>query len=40
LRTSAIAPSVFAAGHLNDAQGTGKRLDRSTDRLLPARRSS
>jgi sporulation protein YlmC with PRC-barrel domain len=23
-------------GHLNDAQGTEKRLDRSTDRLFPA----
>jgi hypothetical protein len=38
LRTSAIAPSVFAAGHLNDAQGTGKPLDRSTDRLFPRQR--
>ncbi len=24
-------------GHLNDGQGTEKRLDRSTDRLFPAR---
>ena len=27
-------------GHLNGAQGSDKRLDRSTDRLFPARGSS
>jgi hypothetical protein len=27
-------------GHLNDAHGAEKRLDRSTDRLFPARGSS
>ena len=27
-------------GHLNDAEGTEKRLDRSTDRLFPARGNS
>ncbi|MCK1512215.1 hypothetical protein IVB22_06450 [Bradyrhizobium sp. 190] len=27
-------------GHLNAAQGSDKRLDRSTDRLFPARGSS
>ena len=27
-------------GHLNDAEGTEKRLDRSTDRLFPARCNS
>jgi hypothetical protein len=26
-------------GHLNDANGSEKRLDRSTDRLFPIRRS-
>jgi hypothetical protein len=26
-------------GHLNDAHGSEKRLDRSTDRLFPVRRS-
>ncbi|HMI14007.1 MAG TPA: hypothetical protein VK678_08080 [Bradyrhizobium sp.] len=27
-------------GHLNDAQGAEKRLDRSTDRLFPVRGSA
>ena len=27
-------------GHLNGAHGTGKRLDRFTDRLFPGRRRS
>jgi hypothetical protein len=30
-------PSGELVGHLNDAQGPEKRLDRSTDRLFPVR---
>ena len=30
-------PSGELVGHLNDARGSEKRLDRSTDRLFPTR---
>jgi hypothetical protein len=33
-------PSGELVGHLNDARGSEKRLDRSTDRLFPSRPNS